>query len=193
MQQFASRRAKSSISGGCPFRKFHPAWGSRRKAESSHDWDRCWQSCTRSECSNPPRSGTVLRSQTMTVSCMHVVTVQLPSSMPTALIQINDGLKPCSPMIGARPRPATDRPRPRSGAAVEGQADPASDISSTPRPVGLVGCLMARRYQDQYTWQASLPFGNCNTVTLVCRPVNRRRAISYRRASPLPAWIVLPA
>src|SRR6516225_11873380 len=122
---------------------------------------------------NPPRSGMVSRSQTMTLGFMPVVTFsQLPSSMPTALIQINDGLKPCSPLIGARPRPATDRPRPRSGAAVEGQADPASDISSTPRPVGLVGCLMARRYQDQYTWQASLPFGNCNTVTLVCRPVN---------------------
>src|SRR5215471_2519255 len=30
-------------------------------------------------------------------------------------------------------------PRPRSEAAVEGQADPASDISSMPRPVGLVG------------------------------------------------------
>src|SRR5262245_26526617 len=75
--------------------------------------------------------------------------------MPTALIQINDGLKPCSPLIPARPRTATDRPRTRSEAAVEGQADPASDISSTPRPVGLVGCLMARRYQDQYTWQAS--------------------------------------
>jgi len=29
MEQFASRRAKSSISGGCPFRKFHPAWDSR--------------------------------------------------------------------------------------------------------------------------------------------------------------------
>jgi hypothetical protein len=28
----------------CPFRKFDPAWDSRRKAESSHDWDRCWRS-----------------------------------------------------------------------------------------------------------------------------------------------------
>jgi hypothetical protein len=41
---------------------------------------------------NPPRSGTVSRSHTMTLGCMRVVTVlQLPSSMPIALIQINDG------------------------------------------------------------------------------------------------------
>src|SRR5215471_18049771 len=80
--------------------------------------------------------------------------------MPTALIQINDGVKPCSPLIRARPRPATGRPRRRSGAAVEGQADPASDISSTPRPVGLVGRLVAKHYHvKQHTWQASRHLG----------------------------------
>ena len=31
------------------------------------------------------------------------------------------------------------------------------------------------------------PFGNCNIVALVCRAVNWRRAVSYKRASPLPA------
>src|SRR6059036_2981276 len=36
----------------CPFRKYHPAWDSRREVESSHDWGRCLQSCTRSECSS---------------------------------------------------------------------------------------------------------------------------------------------
>jgi hypothetical protein len=51
---------------------------------------------------------------------------------------------------------ASDRCRPRSGAAVEGQADTASDISSIPRPVGLVGRLVARHYHvKQHTWQAS--------------------------------------
>jgi hypothetical protein len=34
----------------CPFRKFYPAWESRREAESSHDLGRCLQSCT---CSGP--------------------------------------------------------------------------------------------------------------------------------------------
>jgi cellulose biosynthesis protein BcsQ len=38
--------------GSCPFRKFHPALDSHREAESAHDWDRCSQSCTRSECSS---------------------------------------------------------------------------------------------------------------------------------------------
>jgi hypothetical protein len=46
----------------------------------------------------------------------------------------------------ARPRPATGRPMPRSGAAVESQADAALDISSTPRQVGLVGRLVAEHY-----------------------------------------------
>jgi hypothetical protein len=36
----------------CPFRKFHPAWDSHRRAESSHDWGRCLHSFTRSECSS---------------------------------------------------------------------------------------------------------------------------------------------
>src|SRR5262249_58124577 len=36
----------------CPFRKFHPAWDSRREAESSQDPCRCSQSCTRLGCSS---------------------------------------------------------------------------------------------------------------------------------------------
>src|SRR6266851_10389366 len=43
--------AGSSKSPACPFRKFDPAWDSHRRRESSHDWGRCLQSYTRSECS----------------------------------------------------------------------------------------------------------------------------------------------
>ena len=79
--------------------------------------------------------------------------------MPTALIQINDGSS-LAALIGARPRLATGRPRPRSEAAVEGQADPASDVSRTPRPVGLVGRLVAKHYHvKQHTWRASSHLG----------------------------------
>ena len=38
---------------GCPFRKSHPRRNSRRKAESSHHFMRCLQSCTPLECSPP--------------------------------------------------------------------------------------------------------------------------------------------
>src|SRR5258707_11355311 len=39
------------LTRACPFRKFDPAWDSHRRTESSHDWGRCLQSYTRSECS----------------------------------------------------------------------------------------------------------------------------------------------
>ena len=35
----------------CTFRKFHPAWESHRRVESSHDRGRCSRSCIRSQCS----------------------------------------------------------------------------------------------------------------------------------------------
>ena len=45
-------RASADGRNWCPFRKFHPAWDSHRRAESSHDWGRCLHSFTRSECSS---------------------------------------------------------------------------------------------------------------------------------------------
>src|ERR1700746_2432915 len=61
--------------------------------------------------------------------------------MPTALIR-------------ARPRPATGRPRPRSGAAVESQADPGLgylEHTEAGRPGGAVGGSLS-------------PSGNCKTL-----------------------------
>src|SRR6516165_2335009 len=48
--------------------------------------------------------------------------------------------------------------------------------------------LMHNRYLIvDYALASLLPFGNCNIVALVCPAVNWRRAVSYKRASPLPA------
>src|SRR6266404_3359805 len=44
--------SQSHLVTRCPFRKFHPAWESRREPESSHDLGRCLQPCTCSGCSS---------------------------------------------------------------------------------------------------------------------------------------------
>jgi hypothetical protein len=43
--------------------------------------------------------------------------------------------------------------------------------------------FMRVEYLHAYALASLSPFGNCNTVAPICRAVNRRRAISYRRAS----------
>jgi hypothetical protein len=69
----------------------------------------------------------------------------------------------------------TDCPerKPRSGAAVEGQADPASDISSMPRPVGLVGRLVAKQTTLNNTVASLSPSGNCKIVALGARTISQ--------------------
>jgi hypothetical protein len=67
--------------------------------------------------------------------------------------------------------------------------------------VGLADEIMGRRKPTEVGYSLEVPHNdawfhvgrisprpleNCNTVALVCRTVNRCRAMSYKRASPVP-------